>query len=64
MRAAPERQLGLWLVFSLGVLAGVYGFVSLLLEADVEPGVALAVGGLSLVAWVIFHPARAAAGRR
>jgi hypothetical protein len=58
MRAAAERHLGLWLVFSLGVLAGVYGVVLFLIGNDVQPAVALAAGGLSLVAWVIFHPAR------
>jgi hypothetical protein len=64
VRGASERHVGIWLVFSLGVLAGVYGVVLLLLEADVEPAVALAAGGLTLIAWVIFHPARTAAARR
>jgi hypothetical protein len=60
---APQKYLGLWLVFSFGVLAGVYGVVLVLLERDVEPAVALAAGGLGLVAWVIFHPARGVAAR-
>jgi hypothetical protein len=64
MGASPEKHVGLWMVFMLGVLAGVYGFVLVLLERNVEPAVALAAGGLALVAWVIFHPARTAAARR
>jgi hypothetical protein len=59
MRAAPEKLVALWLVFSLGVLAGVYGVVLFLLGHTVEPSLALAAGGLSLVGWTIFHPARA-----
>jgi hypothetical protein len=58
MRVAADSHLGLWLVFSLGVLTGVYGVVLFLIGHDAEPAVALAAGGLSLVAWVIFHPAR------
>jgi hypothetical protein len=64
MGAAPEKHLGLWLVFVSGVLAGVYGIVLILLERHVDEAVAVAAGGLALVAWVIFHPARAAAVRR
>ena len=64
MRAAPEKHVGLWLVFSLGVVAGVYGLVLVLLGHDLEPAVALAGGGLALIAWAIFHPARAAVARR
>jgi hypothetical protein len=64
MRSALEKHVGLWLVFSLGVLAGVYGVVLVLLGRTVEPSLALAAGGLSLVAWTIFHPARADTARR
>jgi hypothetical protein len=63
MRSALEKHVGLWLVFSLGVLAGVYGVVLVLL-GTVEPSLALAAGGLSLVAWTIFHPARTDTARR
>ena len=62
MRAALERHVGLWLVFSLGVLAGIYGVVLFLLGHSVEPSLALAAGGLSLIAWTIFHPARQTSG--
>jgi hypothetical protein len=64
MRADPEKHVGLWLVFSLGVLAGIYGVVLVLLGRIVGPSLALAAGGLSLVAWAIFHPARAGTARR
>jgi hypothetical protein len=64
MTAAPEKHIGLWLVFSLGVLAGIYGVVLFLLGRTIEPSLALAAGGLSLVAWTIFHPARADTARR
>jgi len=50
-----------WLVFLSGVLAGVSGVALLVLDVD-EPFAAPATaGGLALVAWVIFHPRRAAA---
>jgi hypothetical protein len=58
VRAAPEKHVGLWLVFSLGALAAVYGVVLFLLGTTVEPSLGLAAGGLSLVAWAIFYPAR------
>jgi hypothetical protein len=64
MRGAPEKHIGLWLVFTSGVLAGVYGIVLILLEQHVDVAAAVAAGGLALVAWVIFHPARAAEARR
>lgn len=60
MRAAVETYVGIWLVFCSGVLAGIYGIVMLLLERHIGPAAVEAAGGLGLVAWVIFHPARAA----
>jgi hypothetical protein len=59
VRGALEKYVGLWLVFCSGVLAGVYGLVMVLLERHVGPAAVEAAGGLSLIAWVIFHPARA-----
>jgi hypothetical protein len=59
MGGALEKYVGLWLVFASGLLAGIYGFVMLLLEHHVGSAAAEAIGGLGLIAWVIFHPARA-----
>jgi hypothetical protein len=59
MRGALEKYVGIWLVFASGVFAGIYGVVMLLLEHHVGSAAAEAIGGLGLVAWVIFHPARA-----
>lgn len=64
MRGALEKYVGLWLVFASGVLAGIYGIVMLLLERHVGPAAAEVIGGFGLVAWVIFHPARATEGAR
>jgi hypothetical protein len=64
VRRALEKYVGLWLVFASGVLAGIYGMVMLLLEHHVAPAAAESVGGLGLVAWVIFHPARVPEGAR
>lgn len=58
MRRAPEKYVGIWLVFSVGVLAGIYGLVMVVLERDVGQAAAEAAGGLGLIAWVMFHPAR------
>jgi hypothetical protein len=58
VRGALEKYVGLWLVFCSGLLAGVYGLVMILLERHVGPAAAETVGGLCLIAWVIFHPAR------
>jgi hypothetical membrane protein len=57
--AAPEKYLGLSLVFLAGVLAGVYGIVMFLLARESGPAIAETLGGFALLAWVIFHPARA-----
>jgi hypothetical protein len=62
VRGALEKYVGLWLVFCSGLLAGVYGLVMILLERHVGPAAAETAGGLSLIAWVIFHPARASEG--
>jgi hypothetical protein len=64
MRGAAEKYVGLWLVFCSGVLAGVYGIVMVLLEQHVGQAAAEAAGGLGLIAWVIFHPARVPEGAR
>lgn len=59
MPGALEKHVGLWLVFGAGVLAGVYGIVMFLLARPEAPAAVETAGGLVLVAWVIFHPARA-----
>ena len=59
-----EKYVALWLVFFSGVLAGVYGLVMILLERHVGQAAAETAGGLCLIAWVIFHPARASEGAR
>lgn len=64
MRGALEKYVGLWLVFVSGVLAGIYGIVMLLLERHVGPAAVETAGGLGLIAWVIFHPARVPNGAR
>lgn len=48
------------LVFAAGLCAAVYGVVMLVLSRHVGPAAAQAAGGLALIGWVIFHPARAA----
>jgi hypothetical protein len=53
------KHLGLLAVFGTGLIAAVYGFVRLVLVQDLDVASAEAAGGLSLLAWVIFHPARA-----
>jgi hypothetical protein len=59
MAQAPEKHLALWLVFAAGLVASVYGVYQLLGLRNVGLGAAQAAGGLALIAWVIFHPARA-----
>ena len=58
MGRSPWRYVALLAVFVIGVLAGVYGFAMLVLLRDLDVALAQAAGGLALVAWVIFHPAR------
>jgi hypothetical protein len=50
-----------WLVFLSGLLAGVSGVALLVLDLDEPFAGPATVGGLALVAWVIFHPRRAEA---
>lgn len=59
MGGAPGKYFGLVLVFVAGVLAGVYGIVMFLLASEAGPAIAETLGGFALLAWVIFHPARA-----
>jgi sugar phosphate permease len=56
---AVEKHLALWLVFAAGVGASVYGFYLLFGLREVELATAQAAGGMALIAWVMFHPARA-----
>ena len=58
MGPAPEKHIALWTVFFAGVLAAVYGFYLLLGLHHLALASAQAAGGLSLIAWVMFHPAR------
>lgn len=60
MRGAPEKYAAMGLVFAAGLCAAVYGVVMLVLSRHVGPAAAQAAGGLALIGWVIFHPARAA----
>jgi hypothetical protein len=59
MRQPIAPHVGLWLVFAAGVVAAVAGVALLLLSHDPDISAAEAAGGFALVAWVIFHPARA-----
>jgi hypothetical protein len=58
MRPAPEKHLALWTVFLAGVLAAVYGIYLLVGLRHVGLAAGDAAGGLALIAWVMFHPAR------
>jgi hypothetical protein len=53
-----EKHVALWLVFLAGLGAAIYGVYLLLGLRHVELAAAQVGGGLALVAWVIFHPAR------
>ena len=55
---SPAKYLGLLAVFATGVVAAVYGFARLALLHDIDGASVVAILGLALVAWVIFHPAR------
>jgi hypothetical protein len=60
MRSDWRKHLGLWLVFAAGVVFGVVGVYFVVRDQNLARGIAEAVGGLALVAWVLFHPARLA----
>lgn len=60
MRQPIVPHVGLWLVFASGIAAAVAGVAFLLLERDLGFAWAETAGGFTLLAWVIFHPARAA----
>lgn len=64
MRRPVVKHLALWLVFAAGMLAAVYGVYQLVTLREPELSSAQALGGFSLLAWVIFHPARAPEGSR
>jgi hypothetical protein len=61
MPKAVEKHVALWLVFAAGLAAAVLGVYELLDVRHLPLALAEAAGGLALIAWVIFHPARAAA---
>lgn len=63
MERSPLKHLGILLVFAAGCLAAVYGVSMLVLVRDLDLATAQALGGLALVGWVIFHPARTADAR-
>lgn len=62
MAGASLKHLGMLVVFAAGFAAAVYGVAMLVLLRDPDTASAQAAGGLALVAWVIFHPAREAEG--
>ncbi|MBV8258448.1 MAG: hypothetical protein JO073_11590 [Actinobacteria bacterium] len=64
MRSVWQKHLGLWLVFAAGVVFGVVGVYLVVRDESMAIGIVEAVGGLGLVAWVLFHPARVADGAR
>ena len=59
MPQAVEKHVGLWVVFAAGVAAAVYGVYLLTGLHHLAPALGQAAGGLALIGWVIFHPARA-----
>jgi len=61
MPRAVAQLATVWLVLLSGVLAAVSGVALLVLDVDEPFAAPAAAGGLALVAWVIFHPRRAAA---
>lgn len=64
MAGASLKHLGMLLVFAVGFAAAVYGVAMLVLLRDLDSASVQAAGGLALVGWVIFHPARAPEGAR
>jgi hypothetical protein len=61
MRSAGAKLAAVLLVLLAGISAGVTGFALLVLDFDEPFALTAAACGLALVAWVILHPARAAA---
>jgi hypothetical protein len=59
MPQALEKHLALWTVFVSGLGAAVYGIYLLVGLRHVGLAAVQAAGGLALIAWVMFHPARA-----
>jgi hypothetical protein len=58
MGSAPEKHVAILLVFLAGLCGAVYGFFQLVLSHDYDFAAPQAAGGLALIAWVLFHPAR------
>ena len=63
MRSAGAKLAAVFLVLLAGISAGVAGVALLVLDFDEPFALTATACGLALVAWVILHPARAAAGQ-
>jgi len=61
MRSAGAKLAAVFLVLLAGISAGVTGVALLVLGSDEPFALTATACGLALVAWVILHPARAAA---
>jgi hypothetical protein len=61
MRSAGAKLAAVLLVLLAGISAGVAGVALLVLDFDEPFALTATACGLALVAWVILHPARAAA---
>jgi hypothetical protein len=61
MRSAGAKLAAVLLVLLAGISAGVAGVAMLVLDRDEPFALTAAACGLALVAWVMLHPARAAA---
>jgi len=58
MRSAVAQHVTLWAVFVAGIFAGVTGVFLLLQETHVGFAAAATAGGMTLLGWVMLHPAR------
>ena len=58
MRSAIAQHVTLWTVFAAGLLAGVTGIYLLLFESHLGFAAAATAGGMTLLGWVMLHPAR------
>lgn len=58
MPQALQKHVALWLVFAAGLAASVLGVYDLLGFRHLAVASAETAGGLALIAWVMFHPAR------
>jgi hypothetical protein len=59
MPSDAPKLAGIALVLLAGIAAGVWGVVLLVLDRQEAVALTATACGLGLVAWVIFHPARA-----